>query len=101
MRVYLIIILFYSCNKQTKQPYRPIKQVYCNDFAGTWHCLNDSTIKDSLVIDVISQSNDTTYYKSNIQYFNQALKHKCPYKWQDDYLHLTVNGKEYLFTYQH
>ena len=88
-KITLIIIIFASCTKQVKQPAKAKEVKYCNDFDGTWICLNDTLIKDSLVVSVFSQSNDTTYYKSNIEYFDKALKHKCPYKWQDDYLHLS------------
>lgn len=99
--IILFIALLCSCSKQVKQPIKANEVKYCNDFAGTWICLNDTSIKDSLVIDVSNQIDDTTYYKSNIPFFAPVLKHKCPYKWQDDYLHLTINNKKYLFTYQH
>ena len=50
MRIILLILLFCSCTKQVKQPAKANEVKYCNDFAGTWICLNDTSIKDSLVV---------------------------------------------------
>ena len=70
------------------------KQV--NDWGGVWWLIGNQ-FTDSLVIEFKTIKFDTTYYESNSQLFNPVLKHKNPYIWKDDFLVLTVNGRQYTF----
>lgn len=123
----LAILVFTNCHKKDikpeepniTQPNNPIVPA-CTNWLGTWYCYqSDSTITDSLVIqikeyipNVYATSNyiagpegqtKLILYKSNMSIFDPYLSHYCPIELskQDDTIHFLINSKNYYFRYYH
>lgn len=100
--ILIALILLFSCKKELNSPVKPpqpSQHIYiCKNWEGTWWNIGgDSLIKDSLIIKFDKQENNITFYKSNIEYLNNILFHKCPYEQKDENLTLIKNNKKFIF----